>query len=83
MFKVNDRVRITKYKIVFSKDFTINWSIKKNFLFCFKNGEKIIEIFYEIKLLLSKLQMSYYPKPDTHITDKVKVVLDLSNYGTK
>ena len=27
--------------------------------------------------------MSYYPEPDSHIRDKVKVVLELSNYGTK
>ena len=28
--------------------------------------------------------MSYYPEPDSHIMDKVKVVvLDLSNYATK
>ena len=27
--------------------------------------------------------MSYYLKPDGHITDKVKIVLDLSNYATK
>ena len=27
--------------------------------------------------------MSYYPEPDSHIIDKVKVVLDLSNYATK
>ena len=27
--------------------------------------------------------MSYYPEPDSHIRDKVKVVLDLSNYTTK
>ena len=27
--------------------------------------------------------MSYYPEPDSHITDKVKVLLDLSNYATK
>ena len=26
--------------------------------------------------------MSYYPGPDIHIRDKVKVVLDLSNYST-
>ena len=25
-FKVNDRVRITKYKNIFSKDYTENWS---------------------------------------------------------
>ena len=27
--------------------------------------------------------MSYYPEPDSHVTDKVKVVLDLSNYATR
>ena len=27
--------------------------------------------------------MSYYPEPDSHIRDEVKVVLDLSNHATK
>ena len=27
--------------------------------------------------------MSYYPEPDIHIRDKVKVVLELSNDATK
>ena len=27
--------------------------------------------------------MGYYLEPDNHIRDKVKVVLDLSNYTTK
>ena len=27
--------------------------------------------------------MSYYPEPDSHIRDKVEVVLDFSNYATK
>ena len=27
--------------------------------------------------------MSHFPEPDIHIRDKVKVVLDLSNYATK
>ena len=27
--------------------------------------------------------MSYYQETDSHIRDKVKVVLDLSNYATK
>ena len=27
--------------------------------------------------------MSYYPESDSHIKDKVKVVLDLPNYATK
>ena len=47
------------------------------------DGEKIIGSFYEKELLLNKLWMSYYPEPDNHIGDKVKVVLVLSNYATK
>ena len=27
--------------------------------------------------------MSYYPEADSHIKDKVKVVLELLNYATK
>ena len=27
--------------------------------------------------------MSYYPGPDSHIKDKAKVVIKLSNYATK
>ena len=27
--------------------------------------------------------MNYYPEPDSHIRNKVKVLLDLSNYATK
>ena len=45
------------------------------------HGEKIIGSFYEKELLLSILQRSYYPDPDWH-RDKVKVVLELSNYAT-
>ena len=33
--------------------------------------------------MLSKLCMSCYTESDSHITDKVKVLLDLSNYFTK
>ena len=45
--------------------------------------KKIIGSFYEKELLLSTLQMSYYPELDGHIRDKLKVLLDLSNYATK
>ena len=31
----------------------------------------------------STLPMNYYPEADSQIRDKVKVVLDLSNYATK
>ena len=92
-FKVNDRVRITKYKKIFSKNYIENWS-REIFIidsdlqtnpWTYKikdlNGGKIIESFNEF--FLNKLQMSYYPEPDSHIRDKVKAVLDLSNYATK
>ena len=47
------------------------------------NGEKITGSFYENDLLLNKLLMSFYPESDSHFKDKVKVLLDLSNYATK
>ena len=65
--KVNDRVRITKYKNIFSKGYTENWSreifiidsVFKNNQWSYKikdlNGEKIIGSFYEKELLLSIL----------------------------
>ena len=32
---------------------------------------------------MSILQMRHYPEPDSHIRDKVKVILDSSNYASK
>ena len=66
-FNVNDRVRTTKYKNVFSKGYTENWSreifiinsVLKTNPWTYKikdlNGEKIIGSFYEKELLRSKL----------------------------
>ena len=66
-FKVNDRVRITKYKNIFSKNYTKNWSreifiidsIFKTNPWKYKskdlNREKIIGSFYEKELLQSIL----------------------------
>ena len=34
-------------------------------------------------MLLTKLPWNYYPSPDTHGRDKVRVVLDLTNYSTR
>ena len=34
-------------------------------------------------LLQSKLQLTYYPEPDNRIRQKVKVVLNSTNYATK
>ena len=55
------------------------WTVKVKDI----NGEKGIESFHEKELLQSILKMSLYSEPGRHIRDKVKVVLDLSNYGTK
>ena len=66
-FKVNDRVRNTKYKNIFSKGFIENWSreifiinfaLKINpwpYKFKDLNKEKIIGSFYEKELLRSIL----------------------------
>ena len=66
-FKVNDRVRITKYKNIFSRFYTENWSreifiidsVLKTNPWTYKlkdsNGERIIGRFYEKELLLSIL----------------------------
>ena len=54
-----------------------------NTIFKDLKGEKLIGSFYQKELLLTKLLMSYYPESDSHIRDKVKVLLDLSNYATK
>ena len=34
-------------------------------------------------MLLSELKISYYREPDSHISNKAKVGLELSNYATK
>ena len=57
-FKVGDHVRISKYKNIFAKGYTPNWSeevfvIKKfpwTYVINDLNGEEIIRIFYENKL---------------------------------
>ena len=62
---MNDRVRTIKYKNIFSKDYTENWSreifiidsVLKTNAWTYKlkdlNGEKIIGTFYEKELLQS------------------------------
>ena len=93
-FKVGDRGRINECKNSFRTFYTKNWSkeifvidsvLKINpWRYKIKdlNRESIIGSFYEKGVLLSKLQMSYYPEPDSHTRDKVKVILDMSNYAT-
>ena len=67
IFKVNDRVRITKYKNIFSKGYTKTWSreifvidsVFKSSPWTYKikdiSGEKIIGSFFEKELLLNIL----------------------------
>ena len=61
-FKVNDRVKITKYKGIFSKGYTENWLRK---IFIINSVLKTNPWTYKIKdlneekLLLSNLKMSY------------------------
>ena len=62
-FKVNGRIRITKYKNIFSKRYTENWSREIFIMDCVLNtnpwtynikglnGEKVIGSFYEKELL--------------------------------
>ena len=46
--------------------------------------KKIIGSFHEKESLLSKLWICFFfPKLDNDIKDKVKVILDLTNYATK
>ena len=62
-FKVGDRVRISKYKNIFAKGYTPNWSedvfvIKKvkNTVIKVLNGEEIIGKFYEKELQKTNLE---------------------------
>ena len=93
-FKFNNRVRITRCKSVFSKVYTENWSRK---IFITNSvlkvnpwthrledlkEEEIIQVFMK-KNCWSISSISYYPEQDSHSRNKVKVVLDLSNYTNK
>ena len=90
-FKVNDKAKSKKYENIFSKGYTENsreifniasvlndnaWAYKIKDL----NEEKVIGSFYKNNFCGVK-NWSYYQEPDSHIRDKFKVVLDLSNYA--
>ena len=57
------------------------------FEFSMQNGSwiswKTLDLSKKVLKYRPVLSMSYYPEPDGHITDIVKVVFDLSNYATK
>ena len=82
-------MKIFLVKVLLKLEIYIKDSVLKTNLWNYKikdlNAETIIgnnNGFYERELLLSILELSYYPEPE-NIRDKVKVVLNFSNYGTK
>ena len=70
-FKIGDRVRITKYKNIFSKCYTANWSRE---IFAIDLIMKTNPCTYKIKDLKGE---KYYPDPDSYIIDKVEIALEL------
>ena len=59
---------------------TISWAYKIKDL----DRKTMIQSFYGRKLFIGLIiNLSYNPERDSHIRDKVKVELDLSNYTTK
>ena len=93
-FKVGDRVRISKFKNIFAKGYTPNWSSEISivdkvnntvpYTYNLKdlNDEEIIGSFYDKELQILYYKMSYYP-PYKSSSNNIKVELDLSNYATK
>ena len=93
-FKVGDRVRICKFKNIFTKGYTPNLS--KEIFFVDKindtvpytynlkdlNDKEIIGSFYDRELQRVYYKIIYYP-PYKSSSNNVKVKLDLTNYATK
>ena len=93
-FKVSDRVRISKFKNIFAKGYTPNWSkeifivnkINATVPYSYNikdlNGEEIIGSFMIENYKRVYYKMSYYP-PYKSSSNNIKVKLDLTNYATK
>ena len=93
-FKVGDRVRISRYKNIFAKGYTPNWSkeifivdkINDTVPYTYNlkdlNDEEIIGSFMIKNYKRVYYKMSYYP-PYKSSSNNVKVELDLTNYTTK
>ena len=94
-FKVDDRVRISKFKNIFAKGYTPNWSKE---IFIFDKINDTVPYTYNIKdLMVKKLlvafmiknykrvyyKMSTYYPPYKSSSNNIKVELDLTNYATK
>ena len=84
-FKVGDHVRISKYKNIFAKGYTPNWSeeifmikeVKNTVLWTYVindlNGEEIIRTFYEKELLKTNEQEFRIEKVIKEKSDKLYV----------
>ena len=93
-FKVGNRVRISKFKNIFAKGYTPNWSSeifivdKVNdtvpYTYNLKdlNDEEILGSFYDRELQKLYYKMSYYP-PYRSSSNNIKVKLYLANYATR
>ena len=93
-FKVDDRVRISKFKNIFAKGYTPNWSreifivnkINDTVPYTYNikdlNGKEIIGSFMIENYKRVYYKMSYYP-PCKSSSNNIKVELDLTNYATK
>ena len=93
-FKVGDRVRISKFKNIFAKGYTPNWSkeifivnkINDTVPYTYNikdlNNEEIIVRFMIENYKRVYYKMSYYP-PYKSSSNNIKVELHLTNYATK
>ena len=93
-FKVGDTVRISKFKNIFVKGYTLNWSreifivnkINDTVPYTYNikdlNGEEIIGSFMIENYKTLYYKMSYYP-PYKSSSNNIQVELDLTNYATK
>ena len=95
-YNVGDRVRISKFKNIFAKGYTPNWSreifiinkINDTVPYTYNlkdlNDEEIIGSFYDRELQKSiYIKMSTYYPPYKNNSNNIKVELDLTNYATK
>ena len=98
-YNVGDRVRISKFKNIFAKGYTPNWSreifiinkINDTVPYTYNlkdlNDEEIMGSFYDRELQKTKLQyiykMSSQYSSSYGSTNNIKVELDLANYATK
>ena len=94
-FNVGDRVRISKFKKIFAKGYTPNWSkeifivakINDTVPYTYNlkdlNDKEIIVVFMIKNYRKLNYKMSTYYPPYKNSSNNIKVELDLTNYATK